>query len=73
MKKSTVKNTKDLDCQAIVDFLKSKNKNAHMVTQLTDLQNLLNSLAGDQSLFLILSNGTCLGLWESDFVEKLEK
>lgn len=72
-RKTTVKDTSDLDCNKIVNYLKIKNKKAHLVTHLEDLQILLDKLAGKESLFLILSNGTCLGLWESDFVDKLEK
>ena len=41
------------------------------VDTLDKLQSQLDKLVGEDNLFLILSNRTCLGLWESDFINEL--
>ena len=63
----------NLDCYKMVDGLKEMGKYAAMVENLGELRKELDKLAGPNILFLVLSNGTCLGLWESDFVEQLKK
>jgi UDP-N-acetylmuramate: L-alanyl-gamma-D-glutamyl-meso-diaminopimelate ligase len=57
----------------MVDGLKEMGKYAAMVENLGELRKELDKLAGPNILFLVLSNGTCLGLWESDFVDHLKK
>jgi len=71
-KSTTVAGMKDLDCLQIVEDLIKRGKNAQVVSSLKELRQLLDNYAG-QYLFLILSNGTCLGLWESDFVKELKR
>lgn len=70
-KATTVKNAKDLDCYQIVDHLKQKNIGGSVATNLTELRGELDRLANAETLFLILSNGTCLGLWSSNFVNEM--
>ncbi len=63
----------NLDCYKMVDGLKEMGKYAAVVDKLDELRAQFDHLAGPNTLFLVLSNGTCLGLWESDFVEQLKK
>jgi UDP-N-acetylmuramate: L-alanyl-gamma-D-glutamyl-meso-diaminopimelate ligase len=57
----------------MVDGLKEMGKYAAVVDKLDELRAQFDNLAGPNTLFLVLSNGTCLGLWESDFVAQLKK
>lgn len=68
---TTVGDGKNLDCEQIVSELKESGKEAYFTTDLPGLRSVLDKLVGENHLFLILSNRTCLGLWESDFVESL--
>ena len=63
----------DLDCAKIADFLKQRGREAEVVSTLTDLRPAIDRAISHDALLLILSNGTCLGLWESDFVEELKR
>ncbi|RLA66126.1 MAG: hypothetical protein DRQ88_07635 [Epsilonproteobacteria bacterium] len=65
---TTVEGSNNLDCYQLA----AGHGNASVVEDLTALRSALDKLAQDNSLFLILSNSTCLGLWESDFVKHLK-
>ncbi len=39
---------------------------------LPDLRKVMDEYAEENAVLLILSNRTCLGLWESDFVQALK-
>jgi len=69
---TTVKDGKNLDAQKIVDDLKNEKIESYFVDSLDKLRELLNQHTGKDNLFLILSNRTCLGLWESEFVNELK-
>ena len=69
--KTTVAGGTNLDCNLISKNLNSKNIKAHAVNNLDQLLNSLEKASGEDKLLLILSNKTCLGLWESEFVSKL--
>lgn len=69
---TTVGDEKNLDCEKIVSDLRDEGKEAYFVASLKELQAQLDNLVGEDHLFLILSNRTCLGLWESDFVQNLK-
>lgn len=72
-KPTTVKNSGNLDSQLIIGFLKNKKINASVAYELKEILNYLDQWNSSESLFLILSNSTCLGLWESDFPKNLIK
>lgn len=72
-KPTSISSRGNLDCYKMVDGLKSLGKYAAVVERLDELREQFDLLAGPNTLFLILSNGTCLGLWESDFVLQLKK
>ncbi len=66
---TSVKNAKDLDIYAIVNHVQSSGRFGAVVGSLNELINEMNKVASQDSLILVLSNGTCLGLWESDFLK----
>lgn len=68
---TTVKDGKNLDCFKMSQELEAKNKIASVVSTLDELRSQLDLYVGAENLFLILSNRTCLGLWESKFVDEL--
>ncbi len=70
-KATTVKGVTDLDCGKIVEHLASKGIPGVVTTELASLRKAIDQFTGPETLFLILSNGTCLGLWSSDFVKQL--
>lgn len=70
---TSVKNVGDLDIYKIVDHVKSSGRAGSVVGNLDELMTELEKITGNDNVILILSNGTCLGLWESDFVKNLTK
>ncbi len=68
---TTVQSSSNLDCDLIVEELKKNDVPAYNAKNLEDLVSKIDSSVNDTSLLLILSNRTCLGLWESDFVTEL--
>jgi len=70
---STVKGHGNLDGALLVSDLKSNGHESYLATNAPEILGHLNRLANKDTVLLILSNSTCLGLWESDFVKKLEK
>ncbi len=69
--KTTAKNGKDLDCEKLIQEINEIGKSSFLCNNLEDLQGKIDDWANKDNLLLILSNRTCLGLWESDFVKKL--
>lgn len=68
---TTVHDKKNLDCKLITNNLIAKSKEAYCVEKLSELENLIDKICDNECVLLVLSNRTCLGLWESDFVKKL--
>ncbi len=69
---TTVKQARNIDCQQIAEDLQVLGKPAHAVNSREQLINLIKQYADPHKIILILSNATCLGLWESDFVQELQ-
>jgi len=67
---TSVKNAKDLDIEAIVEHVRGTKRSGAVVGKLDELISEMDKLADEKSVILILSNGTCLGLWESNFLKK---
>jgi UDP-N-acetylmuramate: L-alanyl-gamma-D-glutamyl-meso-diaminopimelate ligase len=63
----------DLDGQKLADEITAKGKVAVCVNKLEALRQSIDDFAEENAVLLILSNRTCLGLWESDFVHALKK
>jgi UDP-N-acetylmuramate: L-alanyl-gamma-D-glutamyl-meso-diaminopimelate ligase len=68
---TTVQDSSNLDCSKIVEELKKVSIDSVSVNELTELQEQIDSWVDEDSILLILSNRTCLGLWESNFVKNL--
>ncbi len=69
--KTTAKESKDLDCNQLVKDLNAKGILSSTTDDLETLIKSIDDQQGDDSLLLILSNRTCIGLWESRFVDEL--
>jgi len=69
--KTTVKSGENLDTDKIVNDLCANGTQAQNCFDLESLQKSINIMINENSVLLILSNRTCLGLWESDFVKNL--
>lgn len=71
--KTTVKNGSDLDYQKLKADIEQKSIPVYLVSELEELQHVINQeTQTENTLLLVLSNRTCLGLWESEFVNELE-
>lgn len=68
---TSVKDVGDLDIVKIVEHVKKSNRPGSVVSNLSELMVEIDKMTGEENVILILSNGTCLGLWESEFVKKL--
>lgn len=70
---TSVKNVGDLDIYKIIDSVKASGRPGSVVGNLNELMAEIDKIANPNNLILILSNGTCLGLWESNFVKELSR
>lgn len=68
---TTAKRGDNLDCYKISKDLEGICESAIVVENLNALREQIDSHTGEENLFLILSNRSCLGLWESDFVNEI--
>jgi UDP-N-acetylmuramate: L-alanyl-gamma-D-glutamyl-meso-diaminopimelate ligase len=70
---TSVKQANDLDCDQLAKDVNSKYSiNANVVKNLPELRERISVMADKDSVIAFLSNGTCLGLWNSDFVDQLD-
>jgi UDP-N-acetylmuramate: L-alanyl-gamma-D-glutamyl-meso-diaminopimelate ligase len=70
---STAKKYDDLDFSKLNENLQKRIKKSELVINLEELTDKINSFVNSNSVLLILSNRTCLGLWESNFVKELKQ
>jgi UDP-N-acetylmuramate: L-alanyl-gamma-D-glutamyl-meso-diaminopimelate ligase len=63
---------KDLDVDQLSREIAAKGKSACVVSKLDELRSKIDQYAEKDSVLLVLSNRTCLGLWESGFVQELK-
>lgn len=61
----------NLDVEAMAKNLSSQGKPSIAVANLEELRKELDQRLSGEDLLVVLSNGTCLGLWESSFVKEL--
>jgi UDP-N-acetylmuramate: L-alanyl-gamma-D-glutamyl-meso-diaminopimelate ligase len=69
---TTAINGKDLDGLKLAEEITQQGKAAVCVNQLEQLRKVIDQFAEEDAVLLILSNRTCLGLWESSFVQELK-
>lgn len=71
MRDTTLKDYENLDCDKIVTHLKGMGRDGEVTTELPQLISAIDNKIDQDKLLLVLSNGTCLGLWSSEFVNEL--
>jgi UDP-N-acetylmuramate: L-alanyl-gamma-D-glutamyl-meso-diaminopimelate ligase len=69
---TTALNGKDLDADLLSKEINQKGRHSVCVSRLEDLQKAIDDFAEEGAVLLVLSNRTCLGLWESNFVKELK-
>lgn len=70
---TTVKEAGDLDIDALVTAFQKEDIKAQTLGDLEGVISWIETHSSEKSIILVLSNGTCLGLWESEFVKNLKK
>jgi UDP-N-acetylmuramate: L-alanyl-gamma-D-glutamyl-meso-diaminopimelate ligase len=70
---TSVKGVGDLDGHKIISSLKENGIEGKVVEDLKELRSEIDLIVDKDTVLLILSNGTCLGLWESSFVDEITK
>lgn len=68
---TTVKNSNNLDTDKMIENIQANKVPAINSKSLEELRSNIDKFIENDSVVLILSNRTCLGLWESDFVQAL--
>jgi UDP-N-acetylmuramate: L-alanyl-gamma-D-glutamyl-meso-diaminopimelate ligase len=63
---------KDLDTDLLAREIGATGKPSACVAKLDDLRTTIDKFAEKDAVLLVLSNRTCLGLWESSFVKELK-
>ena len=69
-RKTTAIGGKTLVLDSIVQGL-DKRVESQIVKTLDEIIEGIEEVASEDSILIVMSNGTCLGLWESDFVKSL--
>lgn len=69
---TTALNGKDLDVDLLSKEIAERGKPSICVSSLQDLRQSIDQYNEKDSVLLVLSNRTCLGLWESSFVQELK-
>lgn len=68
---TSVKGAGDLSGEKIIEDLNREGIKASLATDLEVLRKEIDLISDESTVLLILSNGTCLGLWQSSFVDEL--
>ncbi len=69
---TTALNGKDLDVDLLAKEISDQGRPTVCVSKLEDLRSTIDQFTDKDSVLLVLSNRTCLGLWESSFVQELK-
>lgn len=70
-RKTTAIGQKTLVLDSIVQGLDNRGVDAEVVSSLDEIIQGIESVADENKILVVMSNGTCLGLWESDFIKNL--
>ncbi len=70
---TTALNGKDLDVDLLAKEISDRGRPSVCVTNLPDLRKMIDLYGEKDAVLLVLSNRTCLGLWESSFVQELRQ
>jgi UDP-N-acetylmuramate: L-alanyl-gamma-D-glutamyl-meso-diaminopimelate ligase len=71
-KPTSVKSLDDLDCDKIAKSLNNSGIKSSVAENLGELRSSIDLVAKEDSVLLIMSNGTCLDLWKSDFIKEFD-
>ena len=69
---TTALSGKDLDVDLLARDIAGHGTPAVCVSSLEDLRKMIDSYSEKEAILVVLSNRTCLGLWESGFVQELK-
>jgi UDP-N-acetylmuramate: L-alanyl-gamma-D-glutamyl-meso-diaminopimelate ligase len=69
---TTAKGADDLDLDKMISELNNSGVSGNIIHDLPEMEEQLRKYKGQENIILVLSNGTCLGLWQSSFVDELE-
>lgn len=72
-KKTTAIGAESIDPEKMIGATKTQGIESFVVDNREDLLGIIDRLSDSDHVLIIMSNGTCLGLWESSFVDQLEK
>jgi UDP-N-acetylmuramate: L-alanyl-gamma-D-glutamyl-meso-diaminopimelate ligase len=70
--KTTAHSGKDLNFDLMAKKLNEANINSKVCLNLNELRSCIDDFINEKSVLLVLSNRTCLGLWESEFVNEIQ-
>jgi UDP-N-acetylmuramate: L-alanyl-gamma-D-glutamyl-meso-diaminopimelate ligase len=70
---TSAKGAVDLDVQKVVVKAKSKGKESKVLSSTDEVIDVVKNAGKEDSVILVLSNGTCLGFWQSDFIHEIQK
>ena len=73
LRDTTVPERGNLNCSKLVMDLKEKNILSCVVNNLDGLKKVLYKECKKEIICLVMSNGSCFGLWESDIVKDIKK
>jgi len=68
---TSAKHLSSLDSSVVINKLREMGKVSTEVKDLTELNLYLNKIKESPAVLLVMSNGNCLGLWQSVFVNEL--
>ena len=72
-KDTSVKKYGNIDCDSIAQFLNRNDIPSRVVDSLESLVGSVKEMSSHKNIWLILSNGTCMGFWESQVAQELNK
>lgn len=73
-RQSTVRNYGNIDIEKLANSIRyNSGVDVQVAGDLLELRKLIDRYAQDETVIVILSNNTCLGLWESSFAKEIKK
>lgn len=70
---TTAKGAEDLDVKSLVKRIEEKNITSGMLESVDDVITMVKQASKEPSVVLVLSNGTCLGFWQSEFINAFDE
>lgn len=70
-KPTSVLGAKNMNIKKMAFNLERKSTPCHIASKLCDILAFIGDHANEESLILVMSNSSCMGLWESDFAKDI--